>query len=380
MIHNRRDFCHDETCECFDRSYASVPKSKNIIQGEKNRDVDVRKLSKWSQTKYWHKCDRCEHIFDISPANVCHGRWCPFPPCCFNPKRLCSEETCNFCLTASYASHPSSIDFCTVMNNTHPRKILRNTYNKYWFKCQKCNHLSCNRIEHVINGHLCAYCSSRKFCNNENCTACHNNSFASLDISWMLVTKPGEKSAREIAKNNTSKRTFRCKKGHEFSARVYNVARGSRCPLCVNKSQGLVEQFLREVCALECKVEYTLKYEENNICKNFRYDIFIPSLHCMIEVDGIQHFEDSYFHSLQRSLQSEQENDNIKNSHALQKGYHMIRINQRDVWTNSINWQDQLRQNIEKMKIESPKLWFIAKDIGIYNHMMNYPNHSSSNI
>jgi hypothetical protein len=53
---------------------------------------------------------------------------------------------------------------------------------------------------------------------------------------------------------------------------------------------------------------------------NKRYDFFVPSLNCIIETHGNQHYADVNFNSRGRSLEEEQENDSLKEKLAKDNG------------------------------------------------------------
>ena len=114
----------------FEESFASNEKAKywdyekNIVEP---KDISNNKSGK----KYWFKCDKCNHSFDISLGNINKGSWCPY--CCKPPKKLCNEE-CTFCFNKSFASHPKSI-YWSNKNIKTPRQVFKSTGDKDYFDC-----------------------------------------------------------------------------------------------------------------------------------------------------------------------------------------------------------------------------------------------------
>ena len=63
--------------ECYLRSFASHPKSKQLV----DKTLDARKILCSSKSKYWFDCDICGHQFQSAINNVVGlSRWCPY--CC----------------------------------------------------------------------------------------------------------------------------------------------------------------------------------------------------------------------------------------------------------------------------------------------------------
>lgn len=97
--------------------------------------------------------------------------------------------------------------------------------------------------------------------------------------------------------------------------RIYNgmknfVLYGFTCPNCSSKisyPNKFVYKFLSQL-NVEFQTEKTFDWS-----KNKRYDFYIPSLSCIIEAHGLQHYKDS----LWSTLEYQQNNDNFKEQIAL---------------------------------------------------------------
>lgn len=140
-----------------------------------------------------------------------------------------------------------------------------------------------------------------------------------------LVERNGHELLSEY-KRNTEKILIDFNCGHKpywTSANKYKSDRG--CPLC-KESKG--EKAIREW--LE---EQEIPYEKEYIFPNLpdkKYDFFLPSVNSVIEVHGIQHYEESYFSSKGRTLSEEQENDRIKRESIEALGYRYIEVDYRE--------------------------------------------------
>ena len=85
-----------------------------------------------------------------------------------------------------------------------------------------------------------------------------------------------------------------------------------------------------------CKSETTSKY--------YPFDFIIPELNIIIELDGLQHFEQV---ANWDSPDKVQERDKYKMKKANEYGYSIIRILQEDVFYDTYKWLDELKENIE---------------------------------
>jgi hypothetical protein len=153
-----KNLCEKEECTyCFNKSFSSFERARDW-DNEKNSLIP-RQVFKKSNKKYWFKCDKCSHSFEISPNHLSRKnisgiyRWCPY---CSN-KKICPEE-CSVCFDKSFASHPKSI-FWSKKNKVAPRDIFKRTHEKYWFGCEKCKK-DFNATLHNIVGQesWCPYC------------------------------------------------------------------------------------------------------------------------------------------------------------------------------------------------------------------------------
>ena len=118
------------------------------------------------------------------------------------------------------------------------------------------------------------------------------------------------------------------------------------CPYCVNKTeQKLYDNIILNYPNLlqQYKVEW---------CKNKNYlpfDFVIPEYNIIIELDGLQHFEQvSNWKSPEENLIT----DKYKMKCANNNNYSIIRILQEDLFYDKYDWYNELIQNIEKIKNE----------------------------
>lgn len=130
-----------------------------------------------------------------------------------------------------------------------------------------------------------------------------------------------------------------------------NHLAGHGCPMCKNKTEGVVFTFLKEVLEpLGLKVEHMGKRDSKGVGS---MDIRITKgdMTIYVEVDGEQHFKD--VKNWKSKAKDAQASDLKKHIRATAKGHAIIRIDQVWVWeshvANKTEWSSRLRQTIVKL-------------------------------
>jgi very-short-patch-repair endonuclease len=79
-------------------------------------------------------------------------------------------------------------------------------------------------------------CSSNRLCDDEECQACFEKSFASHEKSKYWSEKNSDVKPRQVFKKTQIKYWFHCECGHQFEAALSNITALNRwCPYCSNK-------------------------------------------------------------------------------------------------------------------------------------------------
>lgn len=132
---------------------------------------------------------------------------------------------------------------------------------------------------------------------------------------------------------------------------------GSGCPICVNKTERFIYDFLKSE-----NINIIKEYKLNDCTK--RYDFLLVDFNLIIECDGRQHFEEvPYFKRL--NLKENQDNDMYKMKKAILQGYSFLRFNQEDVYFNRINWKQIIKKNL--FKRQTPNIFYYSKELTIYD-------------
>ena len=357
-----RILCNDDDCNiCFEKSFASHEKSK-FWNYELNNNINPRNIFKNCNKKSWFSCEICNHIFNTSLNSITNmGSWCPY---CANPSRiLCNDDDCKICFDKSFKANPKSKYWNFELNNNlNPRNIFKSSDKKYYFNCNICKHSFSSNLANINNGKWCPYCCnpSKKLCNDDNCSHCFSKSFASHEkASFWNYEKNNNINPRNVSKGSEKKYYFNCNIcKNTFNTSLSSINNmGSFCPICKNKTEKIVYEFLLEnnfKIIKEAKFNWC-KNEETD--KNFRFDFVIESLKLIIEVDGIQHFKE--VKHFKNDLKKNQERDKYKMKQATKNNYSIIRIIQEDIYYNKYDWKKELLVNIKKY--DNPEMIYMCK-------------------
>jgi very-short-patch-repair endonuclease len=300
----------------------------------------------------WWKCEKGEcHEWTSTVNNRTNGNGCPF---CAG-QRICKQEKCDGCKVKTFASSDKLNCWNKILNKEKPYEVFISAKKSYWFICNMCNHDFKSSLNNISSGCWCPYCSNLKLCEfvegqqQEDCSICIKKSFASSDKSdyWIYDKNKGV-IPRNIQKYTEKKYWFKCKYGHEFIKRIDLITRRHGwCPYCINKT----EQKLYDV--LISHYQKLIRQFKVEWCKNINYlpyDFVLEADKIIIELDGLQHFEDVKI--FKSKFLEQHKNDVYKMKCANDNGYSVIRILQEDVFYDTYNWLTELRENIEKIKLE----------------------------
>jgi hypothetical protein len=315
--------CLNDECEiCFCASFSSNEKSK--FWSDKNI-LKPKEVLKNSNKKFWFKCDKSNHEFEISISDVTRtkGRWCPYP-CCAKPSMLlCLDEKCKICFHASFASHEKS-KFWSDKNDLQPINVFKGTSKKFWFKCDKSEHefeTSLNSITTMNTWcpYPCCNTNGNMLC-IKNCNFCFNASFASHEKSKFWSNK-NKSTPREFSKNSTKKFWFNCEKDHEFEINLHNVNNKQWCSFChIWKNQIECLQILTEITGKE------FRQLRPKFLNRLELDCYNEELKLALEYNGKQHYKyNPFFHrNNKENLIKQQERDKLKQELCDKNGIYLI--------------------------------------------------------
>lgn len=181
------------------------------------------------------------------------------------------------------------------------------------------------------------YSTPKNFNRGRRCSHCTNTKKPkSTEIFSKEVFKisNGEyKLISEYGFNNKDYVILRHNKcGNEFKIRPYNFLQGHGCPKC-KKSRG--ENIIRNYL-LNNNIKFQQEYEfpdlfHKNKERPLRFDFYLEDYNLLIEFDGKQHFEKSFYTDTDDILEDRKFKDKLKDKYCKEKGYSLLRINYKEL-------------------------------------------------
>ena len=269
-------------------------------------------------------------------------------------------------------------------------------YKAYIVKCLKCGYIYEEpKLESNLKKFGCKVCRGRKVVEGINDIATTH--------PWMIKYFKNPEEAKHITYNSNKKTDMLCPDCKKFEKKMSpNILyrNGIGCSFC-NDGISYPEKFIANFL-YELNIDFITQLSKTNFkwCDCYRYDFYIPDYNIIIEVHGIQHYEDSFvgINSKNRkikTLKEEQQNDKIKQELALKNGIKnyiildcrestlewiknsIINSNLQEIFDvnfDNINWDKIAFNSLKSNVLIACKLWneneyFTTEDIGKILHL-----------
>lgn len=354
-----------ECDSCISKSLKSM---EDHLVIERHPGVNLSTIHKGTcNDKYWFRCRDCNHEYDIEPKYFNEGHSCRY--CSSSTDDLCSNPSCSICLDHSIKSVTGD-DFWSYEKNgdSDPRMIKKGSHKKkYWFICKCCSHVHLTTCKSFSNRKGCVYCLGSLICTDENCSICQSRSFSSHPMSthWDHDKNDGL-SPEDVRMQSMKKYWFICPCCNQsYCSNLHEIYRGSWCGCRKNKTEHKVVEWLRNEYP-----QYTImtQYRLPSLQKR-RFDIWIPELSLIIEIDGPQRFFQVHnWGDPEKTMKI----DCMKMYRAKQSSLSIIRILQEDVWNDLIDWKRELSLYIRSYDIPSQTYICSRNQYDEHKEFMNY--------
>ncbi len=361
----------------FEKSVASHPKGAKYWS-QKNIDpngnfIKPESILKKSKEICKFDCDVCNHTFLAKPNNITHSTqptWCQY---CAG-MIICLEDNCMFCFYKSFASNELSKSLhpdCKV----NPRSVFKGAKLICKFICPNpsCNHEFDKNLMDVQHGYFCPYCPNsgkKKLCDDEKCVNCLKQSFASHPRAEFWSQK-NTITPRKVSRGSSQvKYWFDCIVcNNDFEMSPCHILEGKWCPYCKNKTETLLfNQLSKSYKNIEFQY-YTDWCRSLSTNAKLPFDFVIHDYKVIIELDGEQHFIQV---GKWKSPEEQRKIDLYKMKCANENGYSVIRIFQKDVLKDRIDWLRTLQESIhEIIDRDTIHNYFISFDENLYKEFIN---------
>ena len=259
---------------------------------EKNKDIDINKITLGSNKKVWWICDKGHEWQAVIASRTLNNSGCPY---CSGHKVL---KGYNDLITIN---RDLSLDWDYDKNTINPNEISPNSHEKVWWKCSKCDFEWYAEIKSRNQGTGCPECSKKKLIETRiNNSICNKGSLSSnypIIANQWNYKKNGELKSNKVTPNSNKKVWWICDKGHEWQAIISSrTLLNTGCPYCANETQ---------TSFAEQTIYYYLKKAFKNVknrylIENQEVDIYLQDYLIGIEYDGAR------FHNNNKSILREQ--------------------------------------------------------------------------
>ncbi len=242
---------------------------------EKNIGLSPDHFTASTHTKVWWKCSE-GHEWQAAISNRNKERGCPYCAGRQVLKGYNDLQTINPLLANEWNYVKNG--------NLKPEHFTANSNKKVWWKCGN-GHEWQAQIASRNKGIGCAYCSGRKVLKGYNDLKTVNPTLAN---EWNYEKNNGL-TPLDLTPGSERKVWWRCSKGHEWQAMVYQRNNGHGCPVCNSERKTSFPEYktsFPEYALFFYLRKYGMdaihSYNENG----YELDVYIPSKYIAIEYDG----------------------------------------------------------------------------------------------
>ena len=218
---------------------------------------------------------------------------------------------------------------------------------KYIYKCNKCGYINDNAVlEHNLYNHKqgCPSCAN-------NTLICGKNDIATV-APWMIKYLVNKSDAYTHTAKTTKKVKVSCPNcGRTKTISLSNLFNRKSIGCICEDGYSYPEKFFYNLLE-QLNIDFIWQFSNKNKewCKNYKYDFYIPSIDCIVETHGAQHYIGGFGNKEEKkvNLKKEQQNDFEKYDNAIKnvKNYVVVDCSISSVIHISENI---LRSNLAKL-------------------------------
>ena len=265
-----------------------------------NSNIEVIGTYTYNNIKIAHKCKICKHMWNAVPNSILQGSGCP----------KCAE------IKRAEYFRKSHEDYVYELSNINPNIEVLGTYinahTKVKHKCRECQYVWEPTPDYLICGGGCPVCAGKVI----GLPPGYKNSIFTSQFRELFELYITEAQMKQYMPYSNKKIDMVCPDCGRHKKLAPHVLIGNGLGCICSDGQTYPNKFVYSILN-QLKIEYQHEYSPDWI-KPKRYDIYIPSLNCIIENHGPQHYKECTL--TQRTLEEEQKNDLYKKDVALRNG------------------------------------------------------------
>lgn len=222
-----------------------------------------------------------------------------------------------------------------------PQKLTYGSNKKAWWKCDK-GHEWQTEICHRTQGRGCPYCAGRHAIKGFNDLQTINPTLAS---EWNYEKNNGL-TPMDVMPNSNKSAWWRCKKGHEWVAKINNRNNGNGCPICNSERGTSLPEYAIEFYLKKYNLEVIHSYKQ----QGYELDVYIPSMKIAIEYDGYFWHRNKTTKDLKKNLKCKEDGIRL---YRIREG--LPSLNDSSIDYTIKKTQEDLSQALEKILSEITK-------------------------
>jgi very-short-patch-repair endonuclease len=126
-------------------------------------------------------------------------------------RKICKEKHCTVCFYRTLESNSYAAERWNSDNIFSPREVCLRSDKKIILDCDICDHSFETTGNYLMRGSSCPFCSSKKLCNENDCSFCFNKSFASTIVgNESFWSDKNKLTARQVFKNSMKEIYVNC--------------------------------------------------------------------------------------------------------------------------------------------------------------------------
>ena len=197
------------------------PELANQWHPTRNGNLRPGDVTRRNGKRVWWQCAE-GHEWQAIVAHRTAGSGCPY---CSGRKASATNNLLAINPLVAAEWHPSRN--CDMK----PEDVTPNSGQRVWWICGE-GHEWQAAIAHRNKGSGCPYCSGHRASNANNFAAKYPHAAA----FWHPSKNAGIPGPRQLTPRSSQIAWWQCPSGHEWQASVSNVAIGTGCPICINKT------------------------------------------------------------------------------------------------------------------------------------------------